>query len=135
MNSMVRRSWLSFPWITGVWVVNTTWSRVLRHASSNERPADLCSSINSTRGEDGMTLVEVVDVDGESEGPQRPNTTDAEHDLLRQPLFLEPAVELAADPPIVGVVLWQVGVEQVERRVAVGLGLPHLDLDLAAREW
>ena len=64
--------------------------------------------------EAGVALVGVEHLRVDVEGPQRPNATDAEHDLLAQPVFLVAAVEAVGDGDRLGRVRCDVGVEQVE---------------------
>ena len=74
--------------------------------------------------EPGVALVGVEDVGFDAERPQRPHATDAEHDLLAQPVVRVAAVEPVGDGDAVGRVALEVGVEQVQRDLA-DVGAPH----------
>ena len=48
-------------------------------------------------------------------GPQRPDSADAQDPLLAQPVVQAAAIQLAAQLPVLRLVLLEVGVEQIER--------------------
>ncbi len=80
--------------------------------------------------EQRVALVEVVQVDLDAERPQRADAADAEDDLLRDARLARTAVKVRRR---VGLgVARQVGVEQVQRGVAEGLGLPDLHAHVVA---
>ena len=66
------------------------------------------------RGEDRVSLVEMVDAGHDSHRPDRPHTADAEHEFLPDPQPRVAAVETARQLAVFGVVDLHVGVEQVE---------------------
>src|SRR5262249_34090949 len=64
---------------------------------------------------------------------QRANAADTQDHLLADAHVGVAAVELGGDAPVLGGVLWDVGIEQVERNAA-DLDAPDAGPDFAARE-
>ena len=93
------------------------------------------------RQEAGVPLVGVEDLRVQPEGPQRPDATDAEHDLLAQSMLDVAAVEPVGDGSDLGRVRVDSGVEEVQvdatdvdlPHVEVGDLVGHLDGDLDTR--
>ena len=110
---------------TGVWVVNTLPARTASTASSKrqavvgDQPADPLEA-----EEPGVALVGVEDLRVDAERVERPHPTDAEQDLLAEPMLDVAAVETVGDATLLGGVLLDVGVEQVELDAA-HVGPPH----------
>ena len=88
------------------------------------------------RQERRMAFVHVQDVGlgiRRQDGPQRAQTTDAEHDLLANAGVLIAAVQVAGDPAVVLAVVGQIGVQQIQRH-APNRGHPDAGEHGAARE-
>src|SRR6185369_507745 len=77
--------------------------------------------------EDGVPFVEVVRVDGDPEATERAHATDAEQYLLGDAAFRHVLVEPVCDPGVLGLDR----LEEIERRAAPALDVPHARLDLA----
>ena len=75
--------------------------------------------------EAGVPLVGVEHLGLQAEGAQRPDTADAEHDLLAQPVVFVAPVEAVGDGDAVGGVPLDVGVQQVQAD-APDVGAPHV---------
>ena len=107
-----------------MWVVNTLPARTAstRHGERHAGGDVLADPLEAE--EPGVALVGVEHVGFDAERPQRPHPTDAEHDLLAQPMVLVAAVEPVGDGDAVGRVALDVGVEQVQRDAA-DVGPPH----------
>ena len=81
-----------------------------------------------------VALVHVVDGRLEAQRRQRAGAAHAEHDFLADAHFQVAAVELRGDGAVLGVVLGDVGVEQVEVDAADGQ-LPDLGEHLPAGQF
>src|SRR5262249_25035955 len=80
-----------------------------------------------------MALVHVANRRRLAQGAERADPADAEDDLLADAHVVVAAVEPASDLPVVGAILGNVGIEQVERDAA-DLDAPDASLHLAAGE-
>ena len=85
------------------------------------------------RRERRMALVEVQDAGLDPERAQRPHGADPEQPVLPEARERVALVEAGGDPPVDGVVLVELGVEEVERDAA-DLDAPDVERDLAAGE-
>lgn len=72
-----------------------------------------------------VSLVRMEDVRREPRGLQRAHATDAEHDLLSEPVLGSAAVETVGHAAFLFLILFHVGVEQ-DQRHATDLRLPEL---------
>ena len=84
-------------------------------------------------GERGVPLVEVEDAGLDPERLEDAHGADAEQAVLAEARERVALVEAGRDPPVDGVVLVELGVEEVQRH-ATDLGAPHVERDLAAEE-
>ena len=80
-----------------------------------------------------MPLVEVEDAGLDPERLEGADGADAEQPVLAEPGQWVALVQACGDPAVDGVVLVELGVEQVQRHAA-DLGAPHVEGDLAAEE-
>ena len=85
------------------------------------------------RRERRMPLVEVQDAGLDPERPERAHGADPEQPVLSEARERVPLVEAGGDPPVDGVVLVELRVEEVERDAA-DLDAPHVERDVPARE-
>ena len=85
-----------------------------------------------------MTLVQMIGTDLKTKRMQQPLATNAEHDLLLEPIALVAAIEAVRDGPVRGMVMLNVGVEEEHGRlVADRTGQdvePRTDPDRASLE-
>ncbi|MNN27664.1 hypothetical protein D3C81_1412050 [compost metagenome] len=70
-----------------------------------------------------MAFIEMIDIDRNLQRTHRLYPANAEHNLLCNPFFTKPAVQLAGNPGIT--VLRDIRIKQVERAVAELLGFPN----------
>ena len=85
------------------------------------------------RGERGVPLVEVEDAGLDPERVEHADGADPEQAVLAEPRERVALVEARRDPAVDGVVLVELGVEEVQRHAA-DLGAPDVERDLAAEE-
>ena len=74
-----------------------------------------------------MTFVEVIDINGNVEGPKDSDTSDAENDFLGYAVVITTSIEASGNPAVAAV--GDIGVQQIEGNVAISLGFPDLDWD------
>ena len=80
-----------------------------------------------------MALVHVANGRRLAHGPQGPHAADAQHHLLADSHVVVAAVQPGRDLPILGAVLRDVGVEQIQGHTA-DLDAPEAGQHLAARQ-
>ena len=114
---------------TGVWVVKTVPARTASTASSNVSPRSVMRRRMRSRPRKPAwpSLVWNTWV-GLADGVEGPHAADAEQDLLADAVLGAAAVEAVGDQAALGVVLVDVGVEQVEPDAA-DVGPPDLGDD------
>src|SRR3989304_3976180 len=75
-------------------------------------PDDVLVKLNARGGAGRVNLVQVVLADPESQCAEHADTADSEHHLLLEAVYLVAPVEVVRDPPVVGGVLVEVGIER-----------------------
>ena len=129
----------SCPAGTGVWVVKTQhWAIAVTSCSVArlERRSVEALLQQPDAEQRGVALVHVVDLGLEAEGAQQGYATEAEHGLLTEAVVGVSAVEVVGEAAVVGIVAFEVGVEQKDGDDVAGdadnVKTPGADGDFAA---